>query len=296
MISLNLKNSLKKKFSGSFYISGINNYIDEIDSVYKDNYKSIFIKVYYRKNIDELNKKLIKRVLRRAYILSNNKLINVFLLLSPLKKTFETNGDYLSPKNINSGFTILNSNNIYIFRKEEFPKVILHEITHHNKSIDSNIFKKNNYIKLCKHFNISYNSLLIFNEAVIEFWAFMRQIMFVSKEYNIDYNTLFNIELSYSLFKCTQLLKLQSLMKNGLWYDKCSIFSYIIFKTIFLYSLNEFNKIYTFPYDDTKLTDFLIKFSKKIPKNDKNPNIQIKSNINLYRPVNSLCFMLSSDL
>jgi D-glycero-alpha-D-manno-heptose-7-phosphate kinase len=30
MISLNLKNSLKKKFSGSFYVSGVNNYIDEI--------------------------------------------------------------------------------------------------------------------------------------------------------------------------------------------------------------------------------------------------------------------------
>jgi len=297
IVDLELKNNLKKKFSGSFYISGINNYIDEIDSIYKDNYKTVSITVYYRKKKDDLNKSLIKKVLKRGFkTLIKTKSINIYLLLTPLKKTFETDDTYLTPKNVNSGFTITNSNDIYIFRKEEFPKVILHEIIHHNNLINSNVFKKENYIKLCNFFNISYNSLLILNEAVIEFWAFLQQIMFVSKEYNIDYKTLFKIELYYSLFKCAQIFKLQETMKNNLWYDKCNIFSYIVFKTIFLYNLKEFIKIYTYPYDDTKLTDFLIKFAKKVPINKKNPKMQINKNIKFYRPSNSLCFMLSSDL
>ena len=299
MISTNDKIDIKNKFSGKFYINGLNNYIDEIDSLYTNKYLTISIRVYYRKKKDIIDKDLIYRVLKRASSISNGKLINIYLLLTPFKKTFnpitKTN-DYLSANNVNSGFTIINENNIYIFRKEEFPKVIIHEIIHHNKLIDSNIFKKKDKIKLCKHFKINYNCLLIFNETIIEFWAFIRHIEFISKEYNIDFNTLFEAELKYSLFKYNQIMNLQKKMHNSIWYDKCNIFSYIIFKTILLYNFNEFIKIYSFPYDINKIIDFIIKYSKNIPKNIKNTNNIINSNIHLYRPLNSLCFMLSSDL
>ena len=296
MISLNDKLDIKDKFSGKYFIKGLEEYIDEIDSLYMDKYLTISINVYYREKKDKLDKDLIKRVLKRGSSISNGKLITIYLLLSPLKKTFEKTEKYLSPKNINSGFTIVNENNIYIFRKEEFPKVIIHEIIHHNKLIDSDIFKKEDKIKLCNHFKINYNCLLIFNETIIEFWAFIRHLIFISEEYNIDFNILFELELKYSLFKYNQIMNLQKKMENGEWYDKCNIFSYIIFKTILLYNFNKFIKIYSFPYDTTKIINFLIKYSKNIPKITNNPSSHINPNINLYRPLNSLCFMLSSDL
>ena len=56
--------------------------------------------------------------------------------------------------------------------------------------------------------------------------------------------------------------------------------------------INEYIKIYMYPkkYDDTSLTDFLIKHSK-LPNIQKNPEYSSK----IKRPNNSLCFMLFSD-
>ena len=70
------------------------------------------------------------------------------------------------------------------------------------------------------------------------------------------------------------------------------IYSYIIFKTILLVYLNEYIKIYMYPnkYNETSLTDFLIKHSK-LPVIKKNPEYSSK----IKRADNSLCFMLFSD-
>ena len=54
-----------------------------------------------------------------------------------------------------------------------------------------------------------------------------------------------------------------------------------------MYNLPEFQKIYTFPYNDDAITDFLIEFSN-IP-------LPITSNPTTKRPDNSLCFMVNSD-
>ena len=90
------------------------------------------------------------------------------------------------------------------------------------------------------------------------------------------------VEITY------QILNIQ---KDNEWVDNCNIYSYIIFKTILLLNLNKFIKIYMYPnkYDDTKLTDFLIKHSKL-------PNIRNNPQFNeIKRARNSLCFMLFSD-
>ena len=96
-----------------------------------------------------------------------------------------------------------------------------------------------------------------------------------------------------------QILKLKEKNENELWCDKCNIYSYIIFKTILLKNINEFIKIYTYPYDNTKITNFIIEksgFLNNLIKNPpKNPMIKIKSH-KIQRPSNSLCFMLLSDL
>ena len=112
---------------------------------------------------------------------------------------------------------------------------------------------------------------------------FLKQI---SEDYNINYYNLFKEELKYSLFKCHQLKELQEYL-GGYWKDnETNIYCYIIFKTIIMYNLDIFMNIYTFPYDDNKITDFLIKYSE-LPI--------IKTN-NKKRKLLSLCFMVNSDL
>ena len=221
-----------------------------------------------------------------------NKTFTIHLILSPLTKKFNADNSPLSALNCNTGFTYLQRNdnnvNIYIIRKEEYAKVILHEIIHHIDKIHSS-FSQSNIKRLKEHFKIASVNVDA-NECIVEFWATIVHLYHISIEYNQDFYKLFKNELKYSLYKSYQLLTLQKQMTNGYWIETSNSYSYIIFKTIIMYNLLEFQKIYTFPYDDTVITDFLIKYSKlpmNITTNPVNPT-KIRKN-------NSLCFMLYSD-
>ena len=215
------------------------------------------------------------------------------MILSHLKKEF--NGLILSAKNCNSGLTYIYSNkdipnvNIYIIRKEEFGKVIIHEIIHHITLIHSS-FKISNINKLKKHFKISLSSNIDPNETIVEFCATIFHLYQISLETNTDFYKLFKDELNYSLYKTKQLLDLQKKMPNGIWYEESHIYCYIIFKTIIMYNLCDFLKIYTYPYNDDIITDFIIKYSGFLSSLSKIIHITVN------RPSNSLCFMVHSDL
>jgi len=278
-----IKRKLKTHFIGNFNIPEVISYINEINSLKTIKYKNIKLKIYY-KTSDNLNFDFIKRVLERGAFILREKQMIIHLIPSPAKKMIKEDG-IMTGANVNSGFTYVNRNEIYIFRKEEFPKVILHELIHHDLNIHQDEFKKENKELLKKHFKIAEETTLILNEAMIELWATIFQLAFVSIDYGKDFRKLFEMEVLYSLYKCHQIFKIQG---EGEWNDRCNIYSYIIFKTICLVNLNEFIKIYMYPekYDDTILTNFLIKHSK----------LPIIHHLKKFkRDEKSLCFMLLSD-
>ena len=282
-----IKEDLLKHFNGNFNIPEVISYIKQINSLKIIKYKNITFKIYYNTK-DDLDFKLIKKVMKRGAFLLKKKQMTIHLIPSLAKKILKDDG-IMTSENINSGFTYVNRNDIYIFRKEEFPKVVLHELIHHDLNIHRDEFNEKNKKLLQEHFNICDETTLILNECIIELWATIFQLAFVSIDYNLEFRKIFNIEVMYSLYKCHQILKIQ---KGDKWKDRCNIFSYIIFKTILLVNLNEYINIYMYPnkYDDTSLTDFLIKHSK-LPNIQKNPEYSSK----IKRPNNSLCFMLFSD-
>ncbi len=273
-----------------FMGNNFNKYIKSLDKVIKYSKGNVNFYILVNSKNPNYNKKSIIRNLNRLHKFSNNRRINVYLTLSPLKKEFTSNYKIpLSRFNINSGFTYLHpyeTNNdkiaIFIIREEEFGKVIFHETIHHISEIHSS-FKLSNIIKLQNHFNIK--SDIDPNEAIVEFWATIMYLKFISEETNKDFYQLFKEELKYSLYKSYQLLELQK-KNNNIWFDYTNVYCYVIFKTIFMYNLNEFKKIYTFPYNDDIITDFLIKYSK-LPIISSNPTNK--------RSDNSLCFMVNSD-
>jgi hypothetical protein len=226
------------------------------------NFKNINIHIYYNNTLD-LN--FIERVIKRFHTISPIKTFNIYLIMTPIKRFIPIRG-FIKPININGGYTTSTDNNIFIIRKEEFPKVILHEILHHNIRINNNYWKDENINKLKKHFNLSPNLNLVPNEAIVEFWATIYHLYYISKEYNLNYEKIFSEELNYSLFKSNQLLN----KYKKKWYEESNAFCYIIFKTIFLYNMKEFLKIYTYPYNQDKITDFLIN-NYKLPIIKKNP-------------------------
>jgi hypothetical protein len=282
-------NSIKNDVNDFFhYNKEYSDYLNEINKSFYFSFKNMNVYVLYRENKDKINIEHIKKVIKRVYIISQfiPKTINIYLLLSPFEKYF--NDDIKKPLDIincNSAFTYLNRCDIYILRYEEYPKVLMHELIHHIKNIHSS-FKLENINRLKSYFKIN-NSNLDPNEAIVELWATILHIYQISIEYNKDFYELFLMEIIYSLFKCYQLREIQKQMPNGIWNDNTNIYCYIIFKTIFMYNLNEFQKIYTYPYNDDLLTDFLIKYAKTLKTVINNPCKK--------RTSNKLCFMIYSD-
>lgn len=295
--------ALKTNFRGIYKIPEVINYIDEITDIYIYKYENIEIRVYYRKEKDEINIQKIHKILERAYRITDNcknKLFIIHLIFSPAKKEFDYN-QMITTRNVNSGFTYTKGNEIFIFRREEYPKVIIHELLHHQKMIDQSQFSSiDDTNELMKHFNINKNAILILNETIIELWALIMHLSFISNEYKLDINKLFEIETKYSIYKSYQILKLQETYKNQQWCDKCNIYAYIIFKMIIMTKIKDFFKIYSFPYNQTKIKDFIIKHSnqlfdlKKKKIEPDNPEFIIR-NQKIQRPIDSLCFMLLSD-
>lgn len=224
-----------------------------------------------------------EKIQKRINFLNNSKDLKIIFDIKYGNRTFPKKNKFIKFENINGGYTSINSNEIFIVRHEEYPKVILHEIIHHNPLIHSDKWKKKNIIKLKKHFNIDSKTDLEPNEAIVEFWATIMHLYFISIENNLNIKKLLKDEIKYSLFKSNQLLN----HLDGKWNEETNAYCYIIFKTIMLYNLKDFMKIYHFPYDDTKITDFLIKHSK-LPIIKKNPFNKI--------PDESLRMMIYSDL
>lgn len=294
----NIKSILKSNFTNIYNIPEVISYIDNINSVKIFKFNNLILKIFYNDN-EYFNFNFIQKIIKRgAFLIKHKKIIINFIPSNAIKLIDED--DIMTAKNINSGFTYLLKDEIFIFRKEEFPKVFLHELIHHDLNIHNDIFQNINNVRLKSHFNISDNTILILNEAIIELWATIFQLAFISIDYNLNFKQLFNIELLYSLYKSYQILKIQKEKYNNIWYDKCNIYSYIIFKTILLLNLNKFINIYMYPnkYDDTLLTNFIIKHSN-LPLINKNPYLKLFINgksKKIFRSNNSLCFMLFSDL
>ena len=189
-ISNQERENLKSNFKGVYYIPEVISFINEITSIYNYKYQNLITKVYYRNNKDKINIPKIQRVIKRAFQvvnnLNNHKFFTIHLILSKAKKEFVFDR-IITASNVNSGFTYANGNEIFIFREEEYPKVIIHELLHHQKMIDNQEFKTENKLRLMKHFNINNQTTLILNETIIELWALILHLYLISNEYLKSY-------------------------------------------------------------------------------------------------------------
>ena len=134
-LTIDDKNLLKSYFRNDYHIHEVLNYIDSLIGFIEIKDKNLRFIIYYtRDDMSDIPLSFIRELIRDRYrgLITHKELI-LHLILSPALKRFE-DGD-LTGKNVNSGFTFVNRNDIYIFRKEEFPKVILHELIHHESHI-----------------------------------------------------------------------------------------------------------------------------------------------------------------
>ena len=172
---------------------------------------------YYTKN--NYNDLIIdKYIYIISFIISLSKVTrNIDIHLTHLddKKIFDNK---FTPNNINSGLTYINNNTsiVYVYRKEESVKVLIHELLHAINISDipnnSNIVDSYNNL-----YNIKTSSINI-NETYTEIWAKLLNCFFVSyfsKNHNYkNYNKFVSIEKKFTQIQAYKIISFINNHKN----------------------------------------------------------------------------------
>jgi hypothetical protein len=206
--------------------------------IYKNEEYDIMDKMgIYREIIEILNNLLQKA--KGNY----KKELYLTFFFSNIPKEFNNKTKILSPNEINSGFTSFPYNsygNLYVYRKEEWDKVFIHELIHTLK-IDENLI--NNY-ELNEKLNdkICFNDIEYINshEAGTDFLAITYYIIKNSKNMN-DFEKKMNEQIEFmknqvmKIFNFYNIYNINDILKNDnkckrIFEQKTSVFSYFYLK------------------------------------------------------------------
>lgn len=195
---------------------------------------------------------LIRRVIRRVVCITQmfniQKPLTFWLLPTLALRTFPSAEHVIDTHHINGGFTYINKGLIFIFRKEEFPKVMLHETLHHSSIDTSDKWKSHDLMILYRYFQIDQKGCplhcetdLVPNEAIVETWAELFQIAFLSHEYGFPWQKLLETEKDWA---CKQAKRVLQHQKDNfpLWKEKSHAYSYVVFRAALLHNLHTFFK------------------------------------------------------
>ena len=164
-----------------------------------------------------------------------NKCVDIYLVFSDLRKKFPENNELLGIKNVNSGYTDFLKNIIFVWRLEEFEKVLFHELVHYF-DLDRRDERVGHIID-----KISEPS---YYEAITDFWGIYYHLIYLSFISRVSIKLLLELELT---FIKNQALRINDYLKLGHWSEKPTkeikqrtpAFSYYVLKyLIFEYALS----------------------------------------------------------
>ena len=271
--------------------------------IYTINYKNLDIELnIFSKNNSIPNNELndiIERIVICGLFKSNKLEIkfNVDIYLTPFKKKCNYNNPLkvLGPREINSGASLA-WKKLFVFRKEELNKVLVHELVHY-LWLDLHDVPFANF---SNYFNINSDNKVLLNEAYTEIMGLLINMCIYSDKISVI-KDLLNKELKYSMYQSAKILTIFNFENANQFFKKCDcanfkqntdVFSYFIVKTAILMDLDGFlklnyaNKITPVSFKDyvlhitlsTKFTTYINKFMMYI-KN----NIQSKALLNTLR-------------
>lgn len=168
--------------------------------------------------------------------------IKLLLFMSSEKK-LKSKLDFLGANNINSGSTYYNMR-VFLWRKEEVYKVLVHELLHYfgfDRKLFEKILKINHTNKYCIEGEDRES------EAYTESFALIIHTYIVSKLLNMSFFYLINHEINFSIFQCKKIMAFFNItdINSILESNKCSnpivqttsVFSYFFLKTALLLNL-----------------------------------------------------------
>jgi len=196
------------------------NEMNNLDISYLYQWKSILdsndkpsLNYIYVKSNKLVQKSMNKKIKLIVYIIEylkhknqhTNIPVNMYLVLTNLKKKFPKNNQSMGIKNANTAYTDFSKNIIYIWRKEELEKVIFHEISHY---LDMD--KRDHHVEHIANINGPHS----YYEAITDFYGIMYHLIFVSFLSKISLKLLLELELG---FIKNQAMYLNEYLKLGNW-------------------------------------------------------------------------------
>jgi len=225
---------------------------------------NIEVHILSEKNIDDSYIKKIYIWLCVALSFSLRKCsqeLSIYIYLTELEKEVPEKHSAIDQINVNTGFTFpcKSKNEINVYRREEWFKVLIHE-TFHNLGLDFShydcskidekvltIFPVNSEVRLC--------------ETYCETWAEILNVMFIVFNPNTSTGTLvkktekyMDLERTFSLFQAAKVLKHFGLTYKQLYErnesahmarkmrykENTPVLSYYIIKSLLMYKINNF--------------------------------------------------------
>lgn len=218
-------------------------------------------------------KQIIVRIITLMKWCSLSFPFDIWVIPTSWDRYLPDKGEEVTPKNINGGFTYIDNTEstqrkqIFVYRKEEFAKVILHEVLHHS-SFHIHHWDDASLQLLYRALHVDQDGCQAKtmrtcstrvepNEAVIETWAELIQCAFLHIEYGIPWKDLIEKEIAYNVSKAYQLLEHRATMPKRLWKEQTHALSYTIIRGILLCNYASWMQM-AHPYESTSVTKFLL--------------------------------------
>jgi len=238
-----IKSNIDKNFNNIYYINSENNHF------------------WIVTNNKTINKKLINQLVNRVNtmkkISKNKNDNNIYIWLTNEKKMLPKTGNTLNTLHVNSGLSYVYSpeveknGDIYIWRKEELPKVLIHELLH---SLRYDYYSQNDYLNNLIYQDFNVNHHVNVNESYTETLATILNCIFYTIEHDKDYEyflALLSNEIEHSNQQVDKLLKhygyhdiseLSRGNSNKIFKQETGVFSYYILKAMVMNNLDNFMK------------------------------------------------------
>lgn len=201
------------------------------------------IKSYYINKID----KILNFFDSIFYMENKKKMYLIDIYLNDIPKVLSKDYPEACKENINSASNLLKKNHIVIYRKEEWSKILIHELIHY-LNLHIYLFQKD---LLYAFKDIKTNSIIKPNEAYTEFLSLIfYYFIFHEKEINRK----LNCELAWGFIQTARVLKSKNIVKYQELFTKeykqnTSLLSYYLLKTYFLFN-ERFQKAIILYYRD----------------------------------------------
>jgi len=191
---------------------------------------------------------VLKRITIIIYILefikiksnNENQEMDIYLILSNITKLFPENNQIVGVKNANTGYTDFSKNIIFVWRHEEYEKVLFHEVIHY-----FDLDKRHEHTDNIAHIKGPHS----YYEAITDVFGIYYHIIFLSIITKVKIKTLLEVELS---FIRNQAMILNEYLGLGNWKDQPKktikqttpafsyyILKYLIFEYLIDHNINE---------------------------------------------------------